>query len=45
MQDIGGCQAIVGTTDHVRRLMKLYQDSDLKHVLDDVDDHIAAPKP
>jgi ppGpp synthetase/RelA/SpoT-type nucleotidyltranferase len=45
MQDIGGCRAIVGTTTHVRRLMRLYQDSDLKHVLDDVDDYIDLPKP
>jgi ppGpp synthetase/RelA/SpoT-type nucleotidyltranferase len=44
MQDIGGCRAIVGTTKHVRSLMKLYQESDLKHVLDDVDDYIDKPK-
>jgi hypothetical protein len=44
MQDIGGCRAIVGTTGHVRSLMKLYQESDLKHVLDDIDDYIDAPK-
>ena len=44
MQDIGGCRAIVGTTTQVRRLMKLYEESDLKHVLDDVDDYVASPK-
>ena len=44
MQDIGGCRAIVGTTRQVIQLVKLYEQSDLKHVLDDVDDYIAAPK-
>lgn len=45
MQDLGGCRAIVGTTKHVNALVKKYERSDLKHVLDDVDDYIANPKP
>ncbi len=44
MQDIGGCRAIVATTANVRKLMKKYETSDLKHKLDDVDDYILKPK-
>lgn len=45
MQDIGGCRAIVGSTEQVRSLQVLYEKSGLKHVLDDVDDYISEPKP
>jgi ppGpp synthetase/RelA/SpoT-type nucleotidyltranferase len=44
MQDVGGCRAIVGTSRQVTALVKLYNDSDLKHVLDDVDDYIEKPQ-
>jgi ppGpp synthetase/RelA/SpoT-type nucleotidyltranferase len=44
MQDIGGCRAIVSTTEQVKELMKKYEKSDLKHNLDDIDDYILLPK-
>lgn len=44
MQDIGGCRVILGNVKSVERLAQLYQDSDLKHKLDDVDNYIASPK-
>jgi ppGpp synthetase/RelA/SpoT-type nucleotidyltranferase len=44
MQDLGGCRAIVGTTEQVRMLQTKYEKSELKHKLDDVDDYITKPK-
>ena len=44
MQDLGGCRAIVSTTAQVRSLLRRYEQSDLKHKLDDIDDYIANPK-
>ncbi len=44
MQDIGGCRAIVTNIDHVRNLVKKYENSDLKHELDTKDDYITKPK-
>jgi hypothetical protein len=44
MQDIGGCRAVLGSVRSVDRLVKLYQDSGIKHRLDDMDDYIRNPK-
>jgi ppGpp synthetase/RelA/SpoT-type nucleotidyltranferase len=44
MQDIGGCRSILSKITHVRQLVKKYQESDLKHELDAVDDYIDSPK-
>ncbi|MDO8420720.1 MAG: RelA/SpoT domain-containing protein [Parvibaculum sp.] len=44
MQDIGGCRAIVQTTDQAYSLWQAYKDSGIKHKLDSVDDYIARPK-
>jgi hypothetical protein len=44
MQDIGGCRAIVATSDQVNRLRQKYEKSDLKHKLAGVDDYLASPK-
>jgi len=44
MQDLGGCRAVVGSVPAVRRLVKLYKTSDLRHTLADEDDYIAEPK-
>jgi hypothetical protein len=44
MQDLGGCRAIVGTVEQVQALVKKYEQGDLKHKLDDVDDYISRPK-
>lgn len=44
MQDIGGCRAIVGSVQSVRRLVTSYERSRLKHTLARKDDYIVAPK-
>lgn len=44
MQDIGGCRAIVTNIDHVRLLVKKYENGDLKHQLSAKDDYISSPK-
>lgn len=44
MQDIGGCRAIVTNINHVRLLVDKYENSDLKHKLDSMDDYISQPK-
>jgi hypothetical protein len=44
MQDIGGCRAVVGTPDQVRRLVKNYKGSEMKHKLIGEDDYINGPK-
>jgi hypothetical protein len=44
MQDLGGCRAILKSVNAVRTLMKRYEESDLKHELDDIDDYLTNPK-
>jgi len=44
MQDIGGCRAIVGSVDSVRKVVDLYKRGDIKHKLDQEDDYITHPK-
>jgi hypothetical protein len=44
MQDIGGCRAVVKPIRSVKRLVRLYETSDLKHSLDHKDDYIDEPK-
>ncbi len=44
MQDIGGCRAIVGSVSSVRRLVRSYELSRVKHTLVRTDDYITAPK-
>jgi hypothetical protein len=44
MQDIGGCRAILDSVKSVRTLVKIYEDSDLKHKLDDKRNYIDNPK-
>lgn len=44
MQDIGGCRAILADIRAVHSLVRRYEQSDIKHVLDDKDDYIARPK-
>ncbi len=44
MQDIGGCRAVVRSVAAVKKLVKAYHDSDIKHKLDDWDDYIKEPK-
>jgi hypothetical protein len=44
MQDLGGCRAVVGSVNAVRRLVRLYKASDLRHTLADEDDYISEPK-
>ncbi|MDX2074085.1 MAG: RelA/SpoT domain-containing protein [Alphaproteobacteria bacterium] len=44
MQDIGGCRAILSGIDEVYALVKKYEESDLKHTRDDIDDYITKPK-
>lgn len=44
MQDIGGCRATVDSVDHVARLVRSYEQSDLRHHLDHRDDYIAKPQ-
>lgn len=44
MQDIGGCRAIVRSTASVKKLVAVYEDSDLKHSLVRKDDYIQEPR-
>ncbi len=44
MQDIAGCRAIVDSVPKVRKLVKLYEQSDMKHFLVHKDDYIEGPK-
>ena len=44
MQDIAGCRAIIARTTHVRKLVRAYKNSSLKHVLVMEDDYIRSPK-
>jgi hypothetical protein len=44
MQDIGGCRAIVSSVGDVRRLVKSYKNSEIKHKLLSEDDYITNPK-
>ncbi len=43
MQDIGGCRAVVKSMSAVRRLAKLYGESDIKHKRASMDDYITKP--
>jgi len=45
MQDIGGCRAVVGNVSHVYQLFANYQESDIKHKLEKMNDYIKSPKP
>jgi Region found in RelA / SpoT proteins len=45
MQDIGGCRAVVSSVEDVRKLVKRYRASDIKHKLLNEDDYIEHPKP
>jgi ppGpp synthetase/RelA/SpoT-type nucleotidyltranferase len=44
IQDIGGCRAVLSSVRRVRRLVKIYKESDLKHALIGDDDYITHPK-
>jgi ppGpp synthetase/RelA/SpoT-type nucleotidyltranferase len=44
MQDIGGCRAILSSTDNVMQLCDLYEKSRMKHDLHHKDDYIINPK-
>ena len=44
MQDIGGCRSVLKNVGQVRKLVKSYIDSSLKHRLLAVDDYITYPK-
>lgn len=44
MQDIGGCRAVVKSVAHVNNLVKLYQESEIKHKLEKMDNYIETPK-
>jgi ppGpp synthetase/RelA/SpoT-type nucleotidyltranferase len=44
MQDIGGCRAIVSSVADVRKLVRSYEKSDIKHSLTQKDDYIVSPK-
>lgn len=44
MQDIGGCRVVLGSIADVRRLVKDYRTSDLKHELHREDNYIDMPK-
>ena len=45
MHDIGGCRAVVSTSELATQLVKRYKSSDIKHKLLREDDYIANPKP
>jgi len=45
MHDIGGCRAVVSSSQLVTRLVKHYKSSDIKHKLLREDDYITNPKP
>lgn len=44
MQDIGGCRAVLDSTDSVLRLVDEYRHGNLKHTLCDFDNYIETPK-
>lgn len=44
MQDIGGCRAVLGTVPQVRKLHRMYVESDIKHALHTTDDYITNPR-
>ncbi len=44
IQDIGGCRAVLSSVRRVRRLVKIYKESDLKHALIGENDYIKNPK-
>ncbi len=44
MQDIGGCRAVVKSVRHVRQLVKLYKDSQIKHKLIRENDYLCEHK-
>jgi hypothetical protein len=44
MQDIGGCRAVVTTVEDMRRLVKSYKSSDMKHKLIAETDYVRYPK-
>ena len=43
-QDIAGCRSVLPSVAHVRQLRTLYQDSELRHVLQRENDYISTPK-
>lgn len=44
IQDIGGCRVILKSVEHVDKLVRIYNESDLKHKLERIDDYIRHPK-
>jgi ppGpp synthetase/RelA/SpoT-type nucleotidyltranferase len=44
IQDIGGCRVVVSSVARVQRLVRAYEQSDLKHELLRKDDYIRSPK-
>jgi hypothetical protein len=44
MQDIAGCRAVMGSVKTVYELVKVYEQSDLKHELLPIDDYIIKPR-
>src|SRR5439155_18826770 len=44
LQDIGGCRAVVLTSQRVQQLVKLYEASRAQHELDHISDYLAKPK-
>jgi len=44
MQDIGGCRAILTSIEDINKLVKAYEESDIRHKLDYKDDYIKCPK-
>lgn len=44
IQDIGGCRAVLSSVPRVRRLVKTYKESDIKHALIGENDYIKNPK-
>jgi hypothetical protein len=44
IQDIGGCRAVVKSVREIDQVVKLYQQSQIKHKLDHIDDYIRTPK-
>lgn len=44
IQDIGGCRVVLSSVSRVQKLVKAYEESDLKHQLLIKDDYIAKPK-
>lgn len=44
LQDIGGCRAVLGSVAHIKKMVKLYEKSKAKHILDHKSDYIVSPK-